>query len=228
MLVCNTCERNEEEVFIAKKDGICKKCKDKIWRENNKEHINKKSKEKCKKYRENNKEKIQVYMKEYYLENKDKLKEYKNKDYYLKNKERLNEKNSEYYKNNIDNIRKQRREYFKNKRENDYIFKFRLNIRKMINRSFKRLGYSKSSKTNEILGCSFEELITYLESKFENWMTWENKGLYNGELDYGWDIDHIIPLSSAKTEQEVLKLNHYTNLQPLCSKVNRDIKRDTI
>ena len=103
-----------------------------------------------------------------------------------------------------------------------------LNIRKMINRSFKRLGYSKSSKTNEILGCSFEELIKYLESKFENWMTWENKGLYNGELDYGWDINHIIPLSSVKTEEEVLKLNHYTNLQPLCSKVNRDIKRDTI
>jgi hypothetical protein len=57
-------------------------------------------------------------------------------------------------------------------------------------------------------------------------MTWENRGLYNGELNYGWDIDHIIPLSSAKTEEEVKKLNHHTNLQPLCSKTNRDIKRN--
>lgn len=57
-------------------------------------------------------------------------------------------------------------------------------------------------------------------------MTWENKGLYNGELNHGWDIDHIIPTSSAKTEEEVVKLNHYTNLQPLCSKINRDIKKN--
>lgn len=25
----------------------------------------------------------------------------------------------------------------------------------------------------------------YLESKFEDWMNWENRGLYNGELNYG-------------------------------------------
>ena len=57
-------------------------------------------------------------------------------------------------------------------------------------------------------------------------MNWENKGLYNGDLNYGWDIDHIIPISSAFTEVEILKLNHYTNLQPLCSKINRDIKKN--
>ena len=57
-------------------------------------------------------------------------------------------------------------------------------------------------------------------------MNWENYGLYNGEDNYGWDLDHIIPLSSAKSEEEVIQLNHYTNLQPLCSKVNRFIKKD--
>lgn len=57
-------------------------------------------------------------------------------------------------------------------------------------------------------------------------MTWDNKGLYNGELNYGWDIDHIIPLSSANSEDDLYRLNHFTNLQPLCSKVNRDIKKD--
>jgi hypothetical protein len=56
-------------------------------------------------------------------------------------------------------------------------------------------------------------------------MTWDNYGLYNGELNYGWDIDHIKPVSSAKTISELIGLNHYTNLQPLCSKVNRDIKK---
>jgi len=37
-----------------------------------------------------------------------------------------------------------------------------------------------------------------------------------------------IPISYAKTEEDVIKLNHYTNLQPLCSFVNRVIKRDKI
>ncbi len=97
----------------------------------------------------------------------------------------------------------------------------------MIYESFKNNGYSKSSRTKTILGCTFEEFKSYLESKFENWMTWENRGLYNGELSYGWDIDHIIPISSAITESDVLLLNHYTNLQPLCSYTNRYIKRDT-
>ena len=59
-------------------------------------------------------------------------------------------------------------------------------------------------------------------------MSWENKGLYNGELNYGWDIDHIIPLDTAKTEEDVIRLNHYSNLQPLCSKINRDIKKNNL
>jgi len=59
-------------------------------------------------------------------------------------------------------------------------------------------------------------------------MNWDNRGLYNGEPNYGWDIDHIIPSSTAKTEDELIRLNHYTNLQPLCSYFNRVVKRDNI
>ena len=59
-------------------------------------------------------------------------------------------------------------------------------------------------------------------------MTWENRGKYNGEFEHGWDLDHIIPISSGNTEEEILKLNHFTNFSPLCSKVNRDIKKDRI
>lgn len=59
-------------------------------------------------------------------------------------------------------------------------------------------------------------------------MTWENRGLYNGELNYGWDIDHIIPLASAEKEEDIIRLNHYTNLQPLCSYTNRYIKKATL
>jgi len=59
-------------------------------------------------------------------------------------------------------------------------------------------------------------------------MNWDNHGKYNGEFNFGWDLDHIIPISSAITEQEVIKLNHFTNLQPLCSKINRYIKKNKL
>ena len=45
-------------------------------------------------------------------------------------------------------------------------------------------------------------------------MSWDNYGYY------GWHIDHIIPLSFAKTEEETYKLCHYTNLQPLWANDN--------
>ena len=44
---------------------------------------------------------------------------------------------------------------------------------------------------------------------FDERMSWENHGAKT------WHIDHIIPLASAKTEEEVFLLCHYTNLQPL-------------
>ena len=59
-------------------------------------------------------------------------------------------------------------------------------------------------------------------------MNWDNKGLYNGEYNFGWDIDHIVPLSTASELEDVIRLNHYTNLQPLCSKINREIKKDKL
>ena len=108
------------------------------------------------------------------------------------------------------------------------MFRLITSIRNLIYNSFYYNGYVKKSKTYEILGCTFEELKIHLESRFEDWMTWENKGDYNGEFDYGWDIDHIIPLSTAESEEDIIRLSHFTNLQPLCSKMNRDIKKNNL
>jgi hypothetical protein len=100
--------------------------------------------------------------------------------------------------------------------------------RSLICGSFKRKKTRKNNRTEKILGCSLKEFINYTESLFEDWMSWENRGKYNGSLKYGWDIDHIMPISSAKTIEDVIKLNHYTNLRPLCSYENRVIKKDKI
>jgi hypothetical protein len=90
-------------------------------------------------------------------------------------------------------------------------------------------NYTKKSKSFVILGCSFEEFISHIESNFQPWMNWNNRGNPEDgifELNKTWDIDHIEPLANAKTEDDIIKLNHYTNLQPLCSYVNRFIKKD--
>ena len=119
-----------------------------------------------------------------------------------------------------------RRSYINNRLKTDSIFKLSINIKNLIRISLKRNSFDKKSKSIAILGCSISEFKQYLELQFLSWMTWNNHGLYNGELDYGWDIDHIIPTSSATCEEDIIRLNHYTNLQPLCSKTNRDIKKN--
>ncbi len=168
-------------------------------------------------YRKKNTEKS----KEYYEKNKDREKEYR-----TLNSERIKKYHKEYNKKNKESIREKRRVAQYNRRKTDKLFHFRERVRGLIAESLRRKGYTKKSRTFEILGCSYDEFMQHLESKFEPWMNWENYGKYNGEFNYGWNMDHIIPNSSGNTEEEVLKLNHYTNLQPLCSKINRDIKRD--
>jgi hypothetical protein len=222
MKKCNKCG-NEKELteFFFRKDSQkyrneCKVC----FTESNK--INR------------NVESMKEYNKQYIKINSEKIKEYK-KQYYDNNKEKILENRKQYYNDNIEKVKKYRKEnkiilsekqkiYYQNRLKNDIIFKTKENIRKLIQLSFKRNGFTKKTKTHQILGCTFEEFKQHLESKFEDWMTWDNYGLYNGELNYGWDIDHIIPSSSATSEKEIIKLNHFTNLQPLCSKINRDIK----
>ena len=95
--------------------------------------------------------------------------------------------------------------------------------------AFKKRGYRKKSRTHEILGCSFDEFKSHIESQWEDWMNWDNygnpeDGIY--EPNKTWDIDHAVAISSAITEEDVIRLNHHTNLQPLCSYDNRFIKKD--
>jgi len=99
-------------------------------------------------------------------------------------------------------------------------------ISSLIRQSFKCKGLEKPMRTTEILGCSIIEFKEHLESQFEEWMSFGNHGKYNGEYNFGWDIDHIIELKTAKTEDDIIKLNHYTNLRPLDSKINR-VDRNT-
>lgn len=151
----------------------------------------------------------------------------KRKTFYDDNQKRLLDIKKEYYDANKERLIKRQTEYDRIKKQKDPIYRFKKNIRTMIGKSLTKKGYTKKSQSFLIIGCLQDEFIQYIESLWKPWMNWDNYGLYNGELDYGWDIDHIIPLITATTEEEIIKLNHYSNLQPLCGKVNRKIKRDS-
>jgi hypothetical protein len=180
-------------------------------------------------YTANNKNKIKEYDKKRYNEKKEEILEKQkinrdtNKRIYT-DEQKLARKL--YREINKDKLLAYAKEYNKIKRKEDPIFKLKDNLRSRICEIFRNKNIVKKSKTQVILGCSFDDFKEYLESKFEDWMNWDNKGLYNGTANYGWDIDHKIPLASATTEEDLLKLNHYTNLQPLCSYTNRDVKKD--
>lgn len=82
--------------------------------------------------------------------------------------------------------------------------------------ALKRHGYGKDTKTAVLLGCSFEFFRAHLERQFLPGMTWENRSL--------WHIDHIVPVASAKTEDEVKSLCHFTNLRPIWARDNQSKK----
>ena len=62
------------------------------------------------------------------------------------------------------------------------------------------------------LGCTYKKIRGHIEKQFAESMTWENHG--------AWHIDHIIPLSSAKSESQLIKLLRWQNIQPLWAEAN--------
>ena len=173
--------------------------------------------------------------------NKDKSK----KDGFSSNcKSCIKDKGVNYYKNNKFKIKECKIKYrstpqskllqrqyrnkhkLKLKKTNPSLYNITHSISVLIYMSLKLKGYKKNNRTEKILGCNFNEFKEYIESKFEPWMNWDNHGKYTGNKNETWHIDHITPLSSAKTEEDIIKLNNYKNLQPLDSYINQVIKKD--
>lgn len=191
MKICTNCKKYLEISFFYKKGK--RKNGDIIFRSDCKECVLKKI----------DKYKRSEYAKKYTIENRTK---------YLQSQKRYRENNydkiSEYNKKNKDAVLKRTNiHYHKNKSNEIYILKRKL--RDSIRRCFKYTNTIKNRRSEETLGCSIEFFKEYIESKFIDGMTWSNHGFY------GWHLDHIIPVSSSKTELDIIKLNHYTNFQPL-------------
>jgi hypothetical protein len=183
---------------------------------------------------ERNKQRIAEYYKN--PKNKQKRKEASAASY-QKNKEKVLARQKEYVKNNYDKIKKRISEYNKRpevkERERKRVNAWRENNKKwvrdhkrkvyaenpqfaiacrlrcIIGDSMRRSKWRKKETTESLLGCTFEFLKEYLESKFKNGMSWDKPDSFH--------IDHIRPLASFDlTDSDQQKAAcHWTNLQPL-------------
>jgi hypothetical protein len=189
----------------SSKDGLlysCKECNNKrgkIYREQNYQ----KTLEQHRNWTKKNPEWVYNRHKKYRKENPEKVKELR-KNWLGKNPEKRKE-----YRENYKPRKQERR---KERRDTDPVFNLTNRMRTRLWKYLKTHNITKKNKTFDIVGCSPEFLKEHLEKQFISGMTWENKNK--------WHIDHIIPLSSAKTEDELYKLCHYTNLQPLWAEDN--------
>lgn len=183
-----------------------KTCKRGHEREDDQTRCNLCNSYKMKLYRQKNKESILADKKRYNLENKE-LISTTTKLYRQKNKSTISTKMKAYRRKNKVSLARYERE----RRRQDPTYRVIGNLRTRL-RSVIR-GTSKCGSAVRDLGCTREELITYLESLFEPGMTWDN---YGNKEDQ-WSIDHIIPLSKVDltNREEFLKVNHYTNLRPM-------------
>tara|TARA_Y100000816_G_scaffold272464_1_gene237928 strand:- start:447 stop:1223 length:777 start_codon:yes stop_codon:yes gene_type:complete len=131
-----------------------------------------------------------------------------------KSKEYDKEYGKEYRKNNRGKINAYNRVYRKKKYHSDVHHRLKILLSSIIRRAVRRQRTGKSKRTAQIVGCDFNFLIKYLESKFKPGMSWDNMGT--------WHIDHIKPVSKfdLKNPAEQEKCFHYSNLQPLWAKEN--------
>ena len=199
------------------------------WKKKNREKVS----EQNKKYREANREKIKTYHKEWRDSNREHLNE-QQREKYKENPESFKARTDRYRETHQEEVkasrtrynrenRQKRTDYERNKRRSDPVYKFRSSFTSLISQYLRKHGYKGDKRTWKVVGCDFDTFLEYITSQFEEGMTLENYGHKNG----CWNIDHIIPICTAKTDEDLERLNHYTNLRPMWATDNYKKSRKT-
>jgi hypothetical protein len=141
--------------------------------------------------------------------------DYKEKQKISRNTDQKRDLRNEYAKawRKLDEQREKSAKRQRERRKNDPLFAIAGRVRARINESIRLYGYTKKSSIYEILGCDWDEFNRHIEAQFPKGMNWQNRDK--------WHVDHIIPICSAKSEHELLSLNHFTNLRPIWAEENR-------
>lgn len=113
------------------------------------------------------------------------------------------------------------REYQSRRRREKPHYHFLNWLRGGINRSLRHQSATKGGRTETLIGCSFGELRSHLESQFTNGFSWANRS--------AWDVDHVIPVSAfllSDPEEQRWAFN-WKNMRPMVRLENQQ-KSDTL
>lgn len=145
----------------------------------------------CRNYKKANKDKISLYNKQYKMNNKNTISNY-NKQYNIKNRKSIQNRHTK---------------YLREKRKNDICYKLSVNSRNRI----KKL-YKGENKTSNLIGCSRNIFIEWINYQLKPDMNFENYGKI-------WHMDHVIPCSKFNllNNFELFKCFNWSNIQPLHS-----------
>ena len=141
----------------------------------------------------------------------------KSKEYWKEYRAENRERKREYDRKRFQEKKKELREYYKKRLATDEVFASKEFYRRGIRGCLKEAmqgRFWRFGKIVKALGCSGEEFLSHIVNQFQEGMTLDNYG--------EWEIDHDSPLGKAKTIEEVIKLNHYSNLKPLWEKDNKN------
>lgn len=131
---------------------------------------------------------------------------------YASSPETFRQRSKEWKQKNLDKVKTSKKLYYHLSIKTDPIKKLKHTLRKRFRSFIKQRAFHKDNSCISYLGCTLDDLKTHLERQFQEGMSWENHGQ--------WHIDHIVPLNSAQTEQDIYRLCHFQNLQPLWAKDN--------
>lgn len=216
--ICRTCgkEKNLEDFYKGRLK--CKKC---VSIESKKRYERNKSirLRQCAEYRKKHREELLEYFRERYKNNRKEILE-KQKEYISEHREDRKQYLKDYYRKNKERLAKQNCERQRERVKNDPTYKLKRQIGLLIWRSFNQKEYVKPAHSEEILGCTRDFFIEYLK---QTWLD-EYGDKWIGQPCH---IDHIIPLATAHTIEDVHRLCHYTNLRLLTPEDNMD-KRDSL
>ena len=207
--ICNKefIKKNTNHIFCSTKCNS----KNKYIKSQNDPILKQKKYLKNKKWRIENKEKIKIYRKNF--NEKIKL----DSTRYQKQLEAVKKWKSDNKQQALESNRKSRRKMMpkwrKQRKLLDPSYHISETVRSYLSRSIKG-KILKKKKTEEIVGISFDKLVTYLKSKFEAGMSMSNYG--------EWHIDHIKPVTKFDLTKpgELEKCFHYSNLQPMWARDN--------
>lgn len=227
--VCGSCEEYKKysEYYKAGPKAAkgayrtdCKKCmsaKTKARRLVDGDRMKEISKKSREKHKHNPKHKERE--RQYYLDNKEKYRE--RYDRYMQDSEKKQnrrEVSKAYYKKNKERLIAQNVKKSKERYHTDPIYKMINNVRGRLRYTMESRGLDKFKSTVDLVGCEWPELWNHLCATFE-----ANYGMPREWLEsIEYEIDHIIPMCLATTEEDVMKLSHYSNLQLLTKEDNRE------